>query len=151
VSLFLIPVLVFGWVFGFNILDILRTIFPVTQDVLIASGILFISHGFSFVVNVLMKKPERKIEKEAKGSLKEMMRIQSEFMSAFNGFLSRMPPLAFTIVLLIIATVISGLTEIGYKILIIILFMVIKTGWDLRVHQEKHNMIKEWFLIERKG
>ncbi|MFH1394420.1 MAG: DUF6498-containing protein [Candidatus Micrarchaeota archaeon] len=94
------------------------------EYILLTGGVLFISHGFSFILHVL-KQHEGKNEQTAD--------------ILFTEPYARIIPMHLTIIL---SGFVIGFLGIIRNLLILVLFMGLKTGTDIYFHREKHRMAK---------
>jgi hypothetical protein len=111
------------------------------ENVIPAAVILFLSHGFSFILNAVFKKAGEKIDLDEKGKFDPWGKRNKKQMSLLLlGPVTRIGPIFWTIFLLVFFSFLVPLDE--YRIPVLIFFMLLKTLFDFRAHQMKHKLIQ---------
>lgn len=127
-------IFLFGYVLFLLAYDIFALNISDYINLFLASGIFLLSHIFSFYFNVLKKELE----------IKEVKRLETEAdKMVVSMFFRRIIPIQLTMGIAFLAIEVLQLTEQNVKLAVMILFMGVKTYWDLKGHQKKHHLIEK--------
>jgi hypothetical protein len=114
------------------------------------AGLLFVSHSLSFIINVVLKKSKDDIGPASKEMGKELEKyrhkIEKDMQMLMVAPFTRASSIMYSIVLVMVAIALapSGMV----KTAAVVAFMLMKTFWDLRAHQYKHQLIE---VYKKKG
>jgi amino acid transporter len=99
--------------------------------VFITSIIFFLSHGFSFFSFFIVKKARpRELKKD----------IQDLLQEAINRFAPMYWIIAFSMAVIVL-TIEYSLKDLNISMVLLVLFMGLKTYMDLKAHQRKHHLL----------